>query len=354
MRRYKIGRSDTNEIVIADASVSRQHAELAELGGGRFTLTDLGSTYGTQVWQGQTWAPAAETEIRQDTVIRFGEFQTTLMDVLSEAQRAALGLKPAAPAAPVAPSPPSPAAPVSAPAVEPAPPPDPPKPAAPIAVSAPAPKPPEPAPAPEPSPPAVSQAPRAAPAAPSPPAPATPSPPEPAAAPSQPTPAAPPAEPRPRPARTESAPPRLAPRLRPGRSAVRRKSLMIGLLGLAIFAGIAAIAIAGILLLGDANPPARSDPPPRAGNAEAQSRMLEACTKEWEVPERRCRCFLSAAGPHLLAEDYDDFAEMMGAYVSGDTDRQESALQRAGEKRGAPASSRLTAAFKGAVRDCQQ
>ena len=70
--------------------------------------------------------------------------------------------------------------------------------------------------------------------------------------------------------------------------------------------------------------------------------------------ERRCRCFLAAAGPHLLAEDYDDFAEMMEAYVSGDTDRQESALRRASEKRGAPASSRLTAAFKGAVRDCQQ
>ena len=100
MRRFKIGRSETNDIVIADASVSRQHAELAELGGGRFALSDLGSTFGTHVLQGNAWAPAAETEIRPDTALRFGEIQTTLMDVLSDAQRASLGLVAAPVAAP--------------------------------------------------------------------------------------------------------------------------------------------------------------------------------------------------------------------------------------------------------------
>src|SRR5512134_2601284 len=92
MRRLRIGRSETNDIVIPDASVSRQHAEAVELGSGRFALTDLGSTFGTQVWEGQGWIAAKETEIRADTVIRFGEFRTTLMDVLSETDRMALGL----------------------------------------------------------------------------------------------------------------------------------------------------------------------------------------------------------------------------------------------------------------------
>ena len=130
--------------------------------------------------------------------------------------------------------------------------------------------------------------------------------------------------------------------------------MMIGLVGAGIFVGLAALALVAILVFGDANPPPRADTPNRANTAEAQSRFLEACTKDWGVEERRCRCFLAAAGPNLQADDYDDFAEMAEAYVSGDTDRQESALQSATEKRGAPANSRLTAAFKSAVRDCQQ
>lgn len=313
MRRLKIGRSEANEIVIADASVSRQHAELAELPGGRFTLSDLGSTYGTQVWTGERWTPAANTDVRADTILRFGEVQTTLMDVLSAAQREALGLVAAPTATPPAgsaPPPPSRTAPAPTPPAD----------AAPKTAAAPAPADPAPAPA----------TPRTAPAMPA-----------------SHTSARPPAE--------RAAPaPRPAPRATPARSATKRKSLMLGLLGLAIFAGIAGIAVAAILLLGDANPPARPETPANAASTETQTRMLEACTKEWEVAERRCRCFLAAAGPHLRAEDYDDYAEMLQAYVSGDTDRQESALVRATEKRGAPASSRLAAAFKGAVRDCQQ
>ncbi|MCW5773892.1 MAG: FHA domain-containing protein, partial [Rhodospirillaceae bacterium] len=60
MRRYRIGRSDTNDIVIAHASVSRQHAELVAHDDGRHTLSDLGSSYGTSVRQGTDWVAAAE------------------------------------------------------------------------------------------------------------------------------------------------------------------------------------------------------------------------------------------------------------------------------------------------------
>ncbi|MGH7004181.1 MAG: FHA domain-containing protein [Alphaproteobacteria bacterium] len=279
MRRYKIGRSETNEIVIADASISRQHAELAELGEGRFSLTDLGSTYGTKVWQDQGWVAAAETEIRPDTALLFGEFQTTLMDVLSAAQRETLGLLPQ--------KAPAPSAPVAAPPFVPA------------------------------------------------------------------APSVPRTEER-RPPVAEAPPsPRVAAKPRAMPAASRQRSMMMGLLGLGLFVGLAAVAIAVIVMFGDANPAPRPDTPGRTAS-EAQARFLDSCTKEWGVEERRCRCFLAAAGPHLQDDDYDDLAEMAEAYVSGDTDRQESALQRATEKRGAPANSRLTAAFKGVVRDCQQ
>ena len=44
MAVYKIGRGEGNQIILADKSVSRQHAELEELGAGKFRLRDLGSS----------------------------------------------------------------------------------------------------------------------------------------------------------------------------------------------------------------------------------------------------------------------------------------------------------------------
>src|SRR6185437_194024 len=48
-RALLIGRSDDNDVVIQDLLVSRRHAELRRLGGGRFQLTDTGSHNGTFV-----------------------------------------------------------------------------------------------------------------------------------------------------------------------------------------------------------------------------------------------------------------------------------------------------------------
>jgi ABC transport system ATP-binding/permease protein len=48
-RALLIGRSDDNDVVIGDLLVSRRHAELRRLGGGRFQLTDTGSHNGTFV-----------------------------------------------------------------------------------------------------------------------------------------------------------------------------------------------------------------------------------------------------------------------------------------------------------------
>src|SRR5581483_7532213 len=105
MRTYRIGRADTNDIVLLEATISREHAELAELGGGRFRIKDLGSTYGVSVWQGQEWAKVTESELRHDTEIRLGEYQTTVADLLRESDKTVVRAKasepePAAPGAP--------------------------------------------------------------------------------------------------------------------------------------------------------------------------------------------------------------------------------------------------------------
>ncbi len=310
MRRIRIGRSETNDIVIPDASVSRQHAEAVELGGGRFSLSDLGSTFGTQAWQGQGWVAAKDTEIDADTVIRFGEFRTTLRDVLSEADRMALGLSRSAP------PPPAPTA--AAPAAPPAPSPLPPKAEA-----------------------GTSATPKVAPRT---------------AAPD--TPAAPPS-PRLQPA--ERPPAERAPATRDARAAARparsaaggkRRAMVLGLMATGGFFAVAAGVVAVALTFGDPNG-AKPRPDPGTAAGEGPQRFLEACKTNWGIEERRCRCFLAAAGPHLEPADYDDFTTLVQGHVEGDSAQMESVMQQAGEKRGATASARLSAAMKGVTRDCQ-
>jgi hypothetical protein len=302
MRRLRIGRSETNEIVIPDASVSRQHAEAVELGGGRFALTDLGSTFGTHAWLEQNWVAAKSTEIDADTVIRFGEFRTTLRDVLSEADRMALGLtRSSTPPAP-APSAAQPG-PVQSPLLRTA----------------------EPATAPQPPPRTTAQE-------------------------------AAPAPPRPEPAERPPVerPPATRDAARPARSAAggKRRALAVGLLATGGFFAVAVGVVVVALTFGDPNGTAPR-PDPRTAAGEGQKQFLEACKTNWGIEERRCRCFLAAAGPHLEPADYDDFAALVQGHVEGDSTQMESVLRQAGEKRGAPAGARLSAAMKGVTRDCQ-
>ncbi|MGE0566000.1 MAG: FHA domain-containing protein [Alphaproteobacteria bacterium] len=86
MRRYLIGRSEHNDIVVQDASVSRQHAELEELSGGRFALRDLGSTYGMALWRDGKWIEVLEVELVVDSRVRLGGFETSPRDLLALAR----------------------------------------------------------------------------------------------------------------------------------------------------------------------------------------------------------------------------------------------------------------------------
>jgi hypothetical protein len=106
MRRYRIGRADTNDIVLADATVSREHAEFVELGGGRFQIKDLGSTYGVAIWQGEGWQKVTEIEVRHDSQLRIGDYQTTVADLLRDTDRTAVRPRASEPPPPVEPSPP--------------------------------------------------------------------------------------------------------------------------------------------------------------------------------------------------------------------------------------------------------
>jgi hypothetical protein len=87
MRSYKIGRGEGNDIVLADKTISRRHAELEERGGGRFRLKDLGSSLGTKMLQGEHWIAVTEAEVQHDTRIRFGEYETTPMDLVRDTDK---------------------------------------------------------------------------------------------------------------------------------------------------------------------------------------------------------------------------------------------------------------------------
>lgn len=87
MRRYRIGRADTNDIVLTDSTVSREHAELAELGEGRFAIKDLGSSYGIAIREGDQWAKVTEAELHHDTPLRIGDYETTVSDLVRDTDR---------------------------------------------------------------------------------------------------------------------------------------------------------------------------------------------------------------------------------------------------------------------------
>jgi len=82
MNRITIGRSNTNDIILPDPSVSRQHAELRSDGRGRYFLIDLDSTNGTYVRDGGAWVRIRQGFVAADERVQFGELVTTLGTLL--------------------------------------------------------------------------------------------------------------------------------------------------------------------------------------------------------------------------------------------------------------------------------
>nr|WP_281721712.1 FHA domain-containing protein [Nitrosomonas nitrosa] len=316
MAIYKIGRAEGNHVVLGDKSVSRNHAEIEELGAGRFRLKDLGSSSGTQMLSGSEWVDVQEAEVRHDTRIRFGEVETTPADLLRDTDKTVVQARPAAshepPPVPAAPKPPQPA---------------PPRPAAPK------------------------------PAAPKPAAPA----PRPAAAPGAQRPAGggmdkktmwimigggggllllaiiavvfvlvtgdsqqradapapPPRTEAPTPPRTE-APARPAP---------------------------------------PAQPPAQPPAPPRTeaprGSA-AQQRFTQACTQQWGISAEGCQCLLRAAAPVLQDSDYDDAIDLLAVIFRTRNEEQiKQKMQQLVQQRGQETFQRIFGSLQAMDRDCK-
>lgn len=82
MASYTIGRDDGNDIVIEELSVSRRHAQLEDLGEGRFRLVDVGSANGSYVEDGGNWREFREAEIVATERLLLGAFETTAGDLL--------------------------------------------------------------------------------------------------------------------------------------------------------------------------------------------------------------------------------------------------------------------------------
>ncbi|MHA1536542.1 MAG: FHA domain-containing protein [Alphaproteobacteria bacterium] len=83
MAKIRVGRSSNNEFVLKDTTVSRNHAEIEDIGGGRYRLTDVGSSAGTFIDQDGKWSQITSVEISADTRVRFGEAEVTLADIVS-------------------------------------------------------------------------------------------------------------------------------------------------------------------------------------------------------------------------------------------------------------------------------
>lgn len=83
MAKIRIGRSSSNDVVLKDNTVSRSHAEIEDIGGGLYRLTDVGSSAGTFLKQGDTWSQITSADIGPDAVVRFGEAEVKLSDIIT-------------------------------------------------------------------------------------------------------------------------------------------------------------------------------------------------------------------------------------------------------------------------------
>lgn len=87
-RSFVIGRSPYADVVLADISVARRHAELVATGDGRFHLTDCAGETGT--WRradGQAdgkWESIRQAFVTADEPIRFGEHACTVRSLLGD------------------------------------------------------------------------------------------------------------------------------------------------------------------------------------------------------------------------------------------------------------------------------
>ncbi|MBS1830974.1 MAG: FHA domain-containing protein [Acidobacteria bacterium] len=97
--RFTIGRERSCDIPIADESVSRLHAELTILDGGKLFLTDCHSSNGTSVLRDGTARRISQDFVLPSDRVQFGDVILDMSDLVESVRGR---VKQAAPAAPVA------------------------------------------------------------------------------------------------------------------------------------------------------------------------------------------------------------------------------------------------------------
>lgn len=79
---FSIGRSPECDLVLADQSVSRKHAELMVLDDGQLFLVDCQSTHGTRLsLHGQT-RPVQQDIVPLDAVVQFGDVSISMREIM--------------------------------------------------------------------------------------------------------------------------------------------------------------------------------------------------------------------------------------------------------------------------------
>ncbi len=83
MRSYSVGRDAAADIPIADTSVSRLHAVIGDLGGGRLSVTDRGSSNGTFVVRDGVARGIQSEQVSETDTVRFGTVEIAVADLLA-------------------------------------------------------------------------------------------------------------------------------------------------------------------------------------------------------------------------------------------------------------------------------
>src|SRR5262249_21635183 len=86
-RVYRVGRDQTNDIVIEHGSVSRHHCELRLHDDGTVLIVDLNSMNGTAVRQNSGWEQIDKATVERDERVLLGEIVTTVAALLMRAPK---------------------------------------------------------------------------------------------------------------------------------------------------------------------------------------------------------------------------------------------------------------------------